>query len=645
MEKLYWKTIHDCEFAKEDDFLERILTQCGVENIYEFLNVNKSHTHDPFLFRNMEQGIDLLHSKLGGLIYIKRDPDVDGYTSCAYMENFIHDISPETKIISNTNYEKQHGIFIDDVTNLYTDEQHIDLIIVPDAGSKNVEECKYITEKYGTPILILDHHEIDDNVMKYAVLINCQDGFYPNNTLSGVGVVHKFCLAYCKKYNLSESICNKYIDLVSLGMIADSMDMRNFETRYYALEGLKEENQNNLFIKELYEKNKEEMKLGFTLDSIGWVIAPKINGCIRYGAEEELIDLYRALRGDKDDREYQPPRPRGSGKNSPKPPIEIHSLQKTMARVCNNVKGRQDTAVRAYMKQLETVINDNHLDDNSVIIIDATDIVDKKTVTGLVANKLTDKYHRPIIILKSKDDDFYGGSGRGYDKGNIENFNKFLTETGLIECSGHPSAFGVSLKKDKLNDIIKACNEKLKIEDLITIHTVDYEIKGDNLTDKDVMKVAQSYAIWGKGVPEPTFALTDIIIPAKNIIGYGENNTFIKFMYNGIDFIKKYCCKTDFDDISLRDRNTLGENKKILKLTILGNFVLNEWDGAKYPQVKINHFYSEEYIPEVEMIDEYSEKFVSNKSTTTNKTNISNNKTVSSLDNKIKETLGDDFIF
>lgn len=104
-----------------------------------------------------------------------------------------------------------------------------------------------------------------------------------NKTLSGVGVVHKFCLAYSRIYDIKEEVCNYYLDLVALGMIADSMDMRNFETRYYALEGLKEENIHNLFIKELAEQNKEEMKLGYTLNNIGWVIAPKINGTIRYG--------------------------------------------------------------------------------------------------------------------------------------------------------------------------------------------------------------------------------------------------------------------------------------------------------------------------------------------------------------------------
>ncbi|MDE7425717.1 MAG: DHH family phosphoesterase [Lachnospiraceae bacterium] len=594
MDKLLWKTIHKCEFNKEDDYLERILTQAGVEDIYEFLHVNKSHTHSPFLLRNMEDGIQLLHSKLGGTIFIKRDPDVDGYTSSAYLKGFINDISPDTQIICSTSYQKEHGIFIDDIKDIV---ENINLIIIPDAGSSSVDECKEIKEKYNIPILIIDHHEINTEIMKYTTLINCMDGQYPNNTLSGVGVVHKFCLAYAERYGIREEVCNYYLDLVALGMIADSMDMRNLETRYYALEGLKEQNRHNLLIKELALKYEDDMKLGFTLDSIGWVIAPKMNGLIRYGTPDEQNDLFRALSGEKEDREYQPRRPRGAGKNSPKPPIEIHSLQKTMARVCGNAKERQDKAVREYMKILDSAIQEQHLDQNSVIIIDASEIVDKKTVTGLVANKLAEKYHRPIVILRSRTEEMYGGSGRGYDKGKIDDFRTFLNETKVFECAGHDNAFGVSLAKKDLSKAIGLCNEKLKLDDLVTIHEVDYEVKAENLTSKAVMKVAESYEIWGKGVPEPTFVITDIQIPAKDIIGYGENNGFIKFNYNGIDYIKKYCCKGEWEEMTLRDRNVLGENKKTLHMTIIGNFVLNEWEGQRYPQVKIKFFESEEYIP------------------------------------------------
>jgi hypothetical protein len=111
-----------------------------------------------------------------------------------------------------------------------------------------------------------------------------------------------------------------------------------------------------------------------------------------------------------------------------------------------------------------------------------------------------------------------------------------------------------------------------------------------------VEEVANSYALWGNQVDEPVFVITDIDISAKDINGYGKNNGFIKFNYNNVDYIKKYCLKTDFDEMTLRDRHTLGINNKQLHMTVIGTFTLNEYEGNRYPQVRINKFYSEEQV-------------------------------------------------
>ena len=592
MEKLNWEVKHKYNFSKETDFLDTVLTQEGVQDIRAFLNVNERNTYDPFLFKNMKEGLELFHNSLHKKIFLKPDADVDGLTSSAYMRQFIEGIAPDTEILYNMSYKKEHGILYSEVKDI----ENLALIIVPDAGSgtDSIEECKKIHDEMKVPILVLDHHEIDSEIYKYTVNINCMDGSYPNPTLSGVGVVHKFCLAYCQKYGIDKKYCNQFLDLVSLGMIADSMDMRNLETRYYTLQGLKEENRKNSFIQALSEHFDEDMKMGHTIHNYGWVLAPKLNGVVRYGKPDEQKDLFRALCQEKEDIEYQP---RRKSKYDPIPPKEIHSLQKTMARVAGNVKSRQDTEVRKFMKEIDEVIKDEHLDKNSVIVVDGTDILTKSTTSGLVANKLTEKYRRPVVILKGMKDnpDAFGGSGRGYDKCKIKDFREFLSSTELFDkCAGHANAFGIQIDKDKAHLISEKCNQLIKPEDLITIYPVDYEIKGDVLTEQMVQEVADAYEIWGNRVDEPVFVITDINIPAKDINGYGENNGFIKFSYNGIDYIKKYCLKDDFDNMTLKDRHVLGINNKQLHITVIGNFTLNFYEGNKYPQVRINKFYSEE---------------------------------------------------
>lgn len=594
MEKLKWNVRHKCDFNKELNFLHTILKSAGIKDVDSFLNVNINHTYDPFLLRNMEEGINLLHNNLNKKIFIKVDSDTDGYTSASYMYQFIKTIAPETEIIYGFNFKKEHGLVYKDVKDI----ENLSLIIIPDAGSskESIKEYKEIKNNMNVPILILDHHEISKEVYncENVTLINCMDGRYPNPNLSGVGVVHKFCLAYCNTYEVDNKIPNYYLDLVALGMIADMVDMRELETRYYTLQGLKEENRHNLLIQEMAEKYSEEMKLGHTITSYGWAIAPKINGVTRYGKEKEQIDLFRAFIGEKEDIEYQP---RRKSKHDPKPPIEIHSLQKTMARIAGNVKQRQDTQVRKFMKEIDSQITEEKLDKDKVIIFDGTDILEKKSVSGLVANKLVSKYSRPIVILKrqKKNNEIFGGSIRGYEKGYIKDFRQFLEDTGLFEkVAGHANAAGIELKQERVQAVRDKCNELLKNEEIITVHDVDYEISADKLSPKNILEVANAYEIWGNKVNEPVFVITNIDILGKDIVAYGDNKNFIKFKYNDVDFIKKYCSKGEYEEMSLRDRNILGENLKALRLTVIGNFVFNEYEGNKYPQIKIKYFYTEE---------------------------------------------------
>ena len=159
---------------------------------------------------------------------------------------------------------------------------------------------------------------------------------------------------------------------------------------------------------------------------------------------------------------------------------------------------------------------------------------------------------------------------------------------------GHDNAAGILLNKEDLSEVIKKCNEKLPIDQLCTIHTVDWEIEAKKLKKEYVQEVAENYAVFGNTVPEPLFAIKDLKINASKINGYGENNSFIRFIYNGVVFTKKYCSLTDFEVMTMRDRSTLGVNKKDLKLNLICQFVLNSWEDKINPEVKILYFDVEE---------------------------------------------------
>ena len=607
-QKFEYRVISDLPFFLTENALESVLISRRVENVREFLNVSESHTHDPFLLRNMEKGLEIYHNNIGEgkkvLFWV--DGDMDGMGSSSAGILYTQRVAPGTEIDYVVDPKKTHSLKLKDVKSF---KKEFDLIVIPDSGSgkKHYEEIVAIKKAFpSTAILVLDHHKLEynvDEIAPYACVINCQDGQYPNKTLSGAGVVYKFLEAYSRTYR-DDSIEQDYLDLVAMALVADSMDMRNLETRYYVLEGIK--NVKNEFIQELIIKHVGDIS-DYNITAIGWQTAPKINAVTRYGEPQEQIDTFRAFLGEQEEIEYQPPRPKRKNKNEPmrpKPPKEIHSLQKTMARVSLNVKNRQDGRVRKGMKEMDKIIQENELYKDKIIILEATKALGKNSVSGLVANKLASKYQRPVLVLKPmrEKEDTFGGSARGYERSSVADLNEFLTETKLFEkCAGHDNAFGIEIKRDRVEKARDTINELLKDYKVDEAYEVDYEIAAKDLRAKDVLEIGTSVDIWGKCVEEPTFVITGIRINANDIQELG-NGTIIKFRHNDISFIKKYPKKGEYDAITCRTRTGFG-NKKELELTIIGSFRINNYEGKMYPEVKILHYYSEEYQEKEEEFD------------------------------------------
>ena len=76
-----------------------------------------------------------------------------------------------------------------------------------------------------------------DKISEDAIVINNQLSDYPNKELSGVGIVWQFCRFIDEILNINNA--NEFLDLVALGLCADMMSLRAFETRYLITKGFK----------------------------------------------------------------------------------------------------------------------------------------------------------------------------------------------------------------------------------------------------------------------------------------------------------------------------------------------------------------------------------------------------------------------
>ena len=386
-----------------NDYLNPIQTVLKNRDITEELfSLTEEVIEDYKNYDNMDKGIELLlkHINNNSKIVIVVDCDVDGYTSFAILYNYIKEILEYNRVSYVIHEGKQHGlsddIIIEDDTNL---------VILPDSSSNDFKQHKELKNK-GIDILVIDHHNCDEGYSPYAIVINNQlSNKIKNKNFSGAGVVFKFVKAL-DEY-LFEDRADYYKDIVCLGNTADVMDMHEKETRFYMYEGLKEIK--NTFLKALIDSYSYDLEGKYNINKIGWTIAPKLNGTIRSGSEEEKLKMAEAFISD--DYDYC---------------LDV-------AKMCKNVKARQDNAVKSALKKIEPKIK---IDKNDRCIILNVDKTLNKSHTGLVAGKIADKYKLPTLLYRNvaDKDGFIGGSFRGINSIS-ENLRMDILNSKLVEFS------------------------------------------------------------------------------------------------------------------------------------------------------------------------------------------------------------------
>lgn len=498
------------------------------------LNPTSEYVENPFKLKNMSEGIKLFmeeleeESKIGVLV----DSDVDGFTSGALVYLFLINECqyPKEKIQIFHHQKKTHGLSNEKVFKEIK-KSDINFLIIPDAGSNDITQIKELL-KIGKRILILDHHQINDEEQNtlfsdqngniVGVIINNQLDEY-SNSFAGVGVTYKFLTA------LTEDELIHYMDLVAIGNIADSMLINDFELRYVVDKGLK--NINNELIKEFIVDAKLEEDL--TPTDISFNVANKINAVIRYGSLQEKEDLFKALIGEEEEIEYTPRK----SKSNPNPQTEIQTLQKAMVRISKSIKTKQDNAKKKSVEKCKQFVIENNLNENKAIVIIDEDgeIIDRK-ITGLIAMNLVSIYRKSVVLL-GKTKEKYTGSIRGYG---VDSFKDILETTEIVKITGHNNSAGIEVEFKDIPRLIKRINRAMEdIEVIPPCTLVDCKIDLNNIKEREMQEVLNLKPIWHQHCTEPLFLIEDLIIDSKKI--RNPYATLITFNANGIEIKKEYC--------------------------------------------------------------------------------------------------------
>ena len=425
-------------------------------------------------------------------------------------------------------------------------------------------------------MLVIDHHEAE-KVSEYACVINNQLCDYPTKSLSGAGMVYKLC-QYIDKI-MGAEYAPQFLDLVATALVADMMDLKDFETRHLVTLGLKQIR--NPYLKGMVNKQSFQLREGITPFGIAFYIAPYVNATIRVGTQEEKLILFESM---LDYRGYEqiPSTKRGC-----KGQVETRVEQ--ACRNCMNIKNRQTKARDDSLEKIERIIESQNLLENKLLVIrlDEGQITDK-SLTGLIANELMSRYQRPVLLLNkvvNLDKITWEGSGRGYGKSKLTNFKDFLIGTKLVMyAEGHQNALGVGIEDENIDKFIYFTNEALKNFDFSPAYDVDLIYQYGDMKPADIIELAELKSIWGQGVEEPKIAVENIKVNKSNLnlMSADKNPTLKITLPDGTSLIKFKSCKEEYEKLY----SDLG----CVTINIVGTCERNVWNGMINPQIIITDY-------------------------------------------------------
>lgn len=529
--------------------LESYLNKHGINDVKYYLKPTGEYLDNCLSYINMKEAVQDFkwHYNRKDPCYILCDSgDTDGIASTCILYQYMKLLNPQWQIKILLHENKERGLSDNKLYEQILNEPR-PLLIIPDAGSNDCERARALNEKNIT-VIVLDHHNIITPI-DTGVLVSNQVGNVDRKG-SGCVVTHKF-LQYCDlEFNVKYS--SKFIDLVALSIISDSMDITSYQNRTYLYYGLFKPNSliKNEFLKVLIERF-----IGcdtFTIRDISFKIVPKFNSISRSGNQKYKQRVILALLGMDNYDE--------------------------VADICEQAHKEQMDYVKEFVDNCE-----NNLDSSHNIIVLSDDNL-RPSYSGLIAGKLSDMFNKPCIVGK-KDANIIIGSLRS----NIPLASQ-INKSGLAKIIGHEEAAGAFLpidNVDKLYEYMENIDIDYQPEILVLQSYLTSEIPLSlfgEFTGQD-----ERYNIWDiKFLPKPLFHIRDIYINGNDIQVIGKNKKTIKFSYKGIDFIKFFCSK------EFKEQLHIGKNKQ-LSIEVIGELDKNVFRNRVNNQVIIDKIEVKDY--------------------------------------------------
>ena len=457
----------------------------STEEVKTFLQPRLSSLSDPFLLPNMQAAVERIFGALDQheRIVLFGDYDVDGVTSVALLAEMLLAYGANPHLFLPLRMEEGYGLSRESVERCL-EQHHPKLLVAVDCGTSSVSEIVDLARR-GVDVIVLDHHEPKSALPDCAAIVNPKiDPESPFRDLCSVGIVFKLCHALLKTRPLPDFDLKSKLDLVALGTVADIVALRG-ENRTFVRRGAIEISRSSRpGLRKLIEVSGT--RLPILPEDIGFRLGPRLNAAGRLSTAEKSLQLLLT----KDEMEAAALADFLDKQNRARQEIEKQVLFAAEEQIRREFDPMRDAAIVVWAREWHA------------------------GVLGIVASRISRKYHRPAIVIGFEANGIGKGSGRSIEGLNlVEALNR--CSGALQKFGGHEMAAGLTMQEKDLDLFSKAfhraARELLSDEDLSAAANlrIDHELAFSELNG-DFLHWHEMLQPFGNGNPTPLFFAREV---------------------------------------------------------------------------------------------------------------------------------------
>jgi len=400
-----------------------LLVQRGINSFEEaklFFRPSLNDLHDPFEMAGMQKAVARLRlaEARNERILVYGDYDVDGSSAVAMMSLFLEEQGFDCLLYQPDRYGEGYGVSIKGVEFACANDCR--LMITLDCGIKAFDAISFARSQ-DIDVVVCDHHLPDEQLPEAIAVLDPKriDCSYPCKDLTGCGVGFKLAQAWLLETNQPPEIAWKYLDLVAISIAADIVPVTG-ENRVFCAEGLKGINAGPRAGISALLSNAGVKHGDLDIESLVFVIAPRINAAGRMARASEAVGLLRTT-------------------------LESEAAEfAALLEEYNRSRKKEDASITS--EALAQIEADPGMQKSSATVVHGANW--HKGVIGIVASRLIEKYYRPTIVLTGEGEEITG-SGRSIAGFDLHESLQQCADI-LVKFGGHTMAAGLSLKTSEL---------------------------------------------------------------------------------------------------------------------------------------------------------------------------------------------------